>query len=871
MAKRLFIKYGSLRQDTHDAVTVPYDPATFNFGYELEIHDRDYPSAATQISEISSDGAVISQKGSSDMNKVIVPTILSFTMFINSAAEQSFLEDLISGDEERFYVKLYHRQQLIFTGYILIEQVSQDINGSYRALNITATDGLTRLKEINYPIESPAVEASQRFGVTNDTSIVQYIDITANYNKDGVATTKDLTLQVYPSGNFQEIYTLIVDIGVIDSLTFDTIVPPSTVTINTIGSPIYNTILSETTRIGYPTFMETIVRCFEESNVSTLYSSTYPLFNVYTNWEESEMDFTNTDRPGLLDQMACQSNLFLNISQENEEEVSITSSSNSFNCYKVLETILSILHCKMFYENGRYYIRHAWGSEATNGDMNYKSYQPDGTYISAAITEKSEQLGYEGTDVIRLISPSSTKYLAPYKYCEIELTAQTNNIGLSSDIIIAPDYDWRKFNTFLEGERIRLSIDFYHSITNTDGDLQLYVNGFWEFNYQVKVGNYYLSMDLGDTIATWSTDSTKVVKYRPYTTSSNIEDYIESTKSFYCDPLLEDGDFELRLVLVQFNYDNNNIYYRRAEDSSLPDINTSFIVAEHSLQVKLVTQNEDHNGKFTYRSSAVIGNTRVKNIKTILGELDQVVDNISQIYTWNETLDKMIPNEDDTHIRDWGGGISLMRKLLNSYYSTHSNSKEIIVGSVDDTVNRLSYDTVLEWYGKDYMPISLERITGKDRYKGQWIEVGKTVVDNSDDNVDIFYIPTRNGFLGSGLLGGISDEMFQNSSEQNGNAMIGNLLFSRTYYITDQNYAQILLYTIPEDLSIYKRRSIDDSFILYVNGVRWIYEIEEADVTKAGQFWLEEDTLNWKFFRPITGSVRLEVWDRLIVELDATI
>lgn len=790
MAKRLSITYGSLRQDTHDAVTVPYDPATFNFGYELEIHDRDYTGTLKAISEIGSDGAVISQKsGGANMNKIIVPSVLSFTMYINSTDEESFLTDLIDADEERFTIELYHRQQLQFRGYILIEQVSQDVTSSYRALNITAVDGLTRLKEVKYPI-------------------------------------------------YEETSTL-----------------------------------TESRLRGYPTFLETIVRCFEESNVSSLYSSTYPLFNVYTNWEESEMDFTNTDRPGLLDQIACQSNLFHNLSEENEEEVSITSSSNSFNCYKVLETILSILHCKIFYENGRYYIRHAWGSEATNGDMNYKSYEPDGTYISAAITEKSEQLGYEGTDVIRLLAPSATKYVAPYKYCEVELTAQANRVGILSNILQAPDFNWRTYNYFLEGEEVSLFIDFVHEVRTSDGEPHISAGQMWEFRFQIKVGSYYLYKTNASTSGEWLQDSTKYVQYIPNNNIGFIEDSFESTKSIHCPALEEEGDLEMRLIYVGYRPNSPGIeYYRRALDTTTyPDISTTVYQLFHSLQTKLITQNEDHNGKFTYRSTPSSGNSRVKNIKTIIGELDSVVDNISQIYTWNESLNKMIPNGDDRNVRDWGSGVSLIRRLLNSYYETHSKTKEIIVGSVDDTVNRLSYDTVIEWYGKDYMPISLERITGKDRYKGEWIEVGKTVVDNSDDNVDIFYVPTRNGFLGSGVVGLVTDEMLQGTSEQEGTSVLGNLLYSRTYYITNQNYAQILTYTIPEDLSVYKRRSIDDSFILYVNGVRWIYEIEEADVTKAGQFWLEEDTLNWKFFRPITGSVRLEVWDRLIVELDATI
>ena len=72
-------------------------------------------------------------------------------------------------------------------------------------------------------------------------------------------------------------------------------------------------------------------------------------------------------------------------------------------------------------------------------------------------------------------------------------------------------------------------------------------------------------------------------------------------------------------------------------------------------------------------------------------------------------------------------------------------------------------------------------------------------------------------------------------------------------------------------MSIYKRRSIDDSFVMYVNGVRQIYEIDEADVNRAGRFTLEEGTTNWKLFRNVTSQIMLEVYDRLIVETEEII
>ena len=80
---------------------------------------------------------------------------------------------------------------------------------------------------------------------------------------------------------------------------------------------------------------------------------------------------------------------------------------------------------------------------------------------------------------------------------------------------------------------------------------------------------------------------------------------------------------------------------------------------------------------------------------------------------------------------------------------------------------------------------------------------------------------------------------------------------------------QILTHTIPSYIKTeYTRPSIDDSYILYVNGVRWRYVPTLLEVNKAGVFTLEPVTLNWNIFRQLDAEIRLEIWDRLVVEID---
>ena len=144
MGLRLYTTYNTLRQSTHDLPTYQYDPEIFNFGWKIEIWDRDYIGSSSEIEAIGADGVVLKMEGGrSDMNKAIVPTVASFSMLINTQAEEDFLTDLTLGDEERFYIKIYHKERLKFVGYTIVDEITEDITEKNRTLNITAVDGLS--------------------------------------------------------------------------------------------------------------------------------------------------------------------------------------------------------------------------------------------------------------------------------------------------------------------------------------------------------------------------------------------------------------------------------------------------------------------------------------------------------------------------------------------------------------------------------------------------------------------------------------------------------------------------------------------------------------------------------------------------------
>jgi hypothetical protein len=812
MAKRLSIIYGSLRQDTHDLPTFVYDPATFNFGYELEIHDRDFVGTAASIGNIAAGGVTIKmQGGRSDMNKAIVPTVASFSILISNQAEEDFLTALTLGDEERFHIKLYHRQQLIFAGYLLIDQITEDITEGVRVLNITAVDGLSRMKDIKYKL--------------------------GEYNSDAFS----------------------------------------------ISLPFSNP--------SYPTFIEIINKCMVQSNIPDLYPTNHPLYNVYIDWYESNMDQSDTTRPSVFDQVRCQDKLFYNLDKDDSNywEINPKTKSRAMSCYNVLETILTLFHAKIFYEDGRYYIRHAFGSEQVNADMRYVSYKSVAAsgsdagsveYLDNGTTMNREQsIGYEFSDALRLIKPSSVEYIAPHKYVEVAYQTLVET-PLNEYLWADNDNTWQNMNYFVEDETIQVHLTINHVAYYNDAQIAFSPLS-WRFETQIRMGTWYLqNKDDSSFLCEWVEDSNAVVVHEVeiYTGQTKFSSLINYTTE--ASPI--DGPLEMRFLNATLNRPDLGEVYKKG---IFAGVLTNTVDTDHtgtytSILAGLISQNwnSDEEKLTLYRSGSINGNSKTKSIDILLGnDTDEDYD-LSQLYVWQADIgggdsafvpfaytlagDHVIYNP----TQDWGGGNLIQQKLVESYAKTHTITKRIINGILDDTKNRVTYNTVLTWEGYDFLPISLEHITSLDRYKGQFIEIGKST---NSVNVDIVISPTRSSGLVPPEVGSPSQIELAGLLEGAGNSGVGNLLKSRSYTIDNLNYLQILTHTIPSDIKTeYTRSSIDDSYILYVNGVRWRYVPTLLEVDKAGVFTLEPGTLNWNIFRQLDAEIRLELWDRLVVEAD---
>ncbi|MAO22822.1 MAG: hypothetical protein CMJ25_18895 [Phycisphaerae bacterium] len=643
---------------------------------------------------------------------------------------------------------------------------------------------------------------------------------------------------------------------------------------------------------SYPTFIEIINKCMVQSNIPDLYPANHPLYNVYIDWYESNMDASDTTKPSVFDQVRCQDKLFYNLDKDDSNywEINPKTKSRTMSCYKVLETILTLFHAKIFYEDGRYYIRHAFGSESTSGDMRYVSYKSVaavGTdpasvqYLdNGVIMNKEQEIGYQFSDALRLIKPSSVEYIAPHKYVEVAYQGLVET-ALNEYLWQDSNNTWQNMNYFVEDETIQVHLTLNH-VPFYDGDQLAFVPLSWRFETQIKMGTWYLQNKEGSSfLCEWVEDSDAVVVHEVeiYTGQTKFSTLINYTTE--ASPI--DGPLEMRLLNATLTREGTDVYKKGIFDGVLTDTVSAIYSGTYtSILAGLISQNwnSDEEKLTLYRSGSINGNSKTKSVNILLGNDTDSDYDLNQLYVWQTDIgggdSAFVPFAyilSGEHIiynplQDWGGGNLIQQKLVESYAKTHTITKRIINGILDDTKNRVTYNTVFTWEGYDFMPISLEHITSLDRYKGQFIEIGKST---NTINVDLVFSPTRSSGLVPPEVGSPSQVELATLLEGAGSSAAGNLLKSRSYVISNSDTANILTHTIPSGLSDdYTIPSIHDSYILYVNGVRWRYVTTLLEVDKPGLFTLEEGTTNWKIFRAIDAEIRLEVWDRLIIETDAT-
>lgn len=125
--------------------------------YKVYVDDTDYAGAAIEIDLADGGFSLRMEGGGDDMFFPIIGSKLTVPVAVSDATLsdlQSFADELLTASETRFIVRVYINtgtgDELYWTGYVLPDLSGfEDIEPPYQ-FSITATDGLARLKKIDY-------------------------------------------------------------------------------------------------------------------------------------------------------------------------------------------------------------------------------------------------------------------------------------------------------------------------------------------------------------------------------------------------------------------------------------------------------------------------------------------------------------------------------------------------------------------------------------------------------------------------------------------------------------------------------------------------------------------------------------------------
>ena len=122
--------------------------------YKIEIWDEDYTGSSPDAFTVDGNGFILDYKGLTDnIYSPIIGSSVSFGMYVNDTATTTFLNTLKEYQQDRYYIKIYRGNnevttELMWAGYIIQDLVQiEDVSQPY-LLNIRATDGLAKLKDV---------------------------------------------------------------------------------------------------------------------------------------------------------------------------------------------------------------------------------------------------------------------------------------------------------------------------------------------------------------------------------------------------------------------------------------------------------------------------------------------------------------------------------------------------------------------------------------------------------------------------------------------------------------------------------------------------------------------------------------------------
>ena len=152
--------------------------------WQIDILDSTFSGSVT-LFKTGSEGFSLTYKGITERLDPILSSALTLPCEVENTVFESFLIEIMTAQEERFTVKVYKNLVLYWVGVVLADLVQIEDTAFPYSFDLTFTDGLARLKDIDYnsvTVTFPYVNRTPYTG--RDTIIAHLLKILA---KTGIA------------------------------------------------------------------------------------------------------------------------------------------------------------------------------------------------------------------------------------------------------------------------------------------------------------------------------------------------------------------------------------------------------------------------------------------------------------------------------------------------------------------------------------------------------------------------------------------------------------------------------------------------------------------------------------------------------------
>ena len=123
-----------------------------NETYEINIYDSEYSGSVIDF-DLDRDGIIeVYDSEDKGRNKAIITSSMEIDMLVKNESIETFIEDVVNAPEGRFLLEVKKNSGKYWYGYVLPDQFTlQDRrNDAHRVLRLKATDGIARLKDVDY-------------------------------------------------------------------------------------------------------------------------------------------------------------------------------------------------------------------------------------------------------------------------------------------------------------------------------------------------------------------------------------------------------------------------------------------------------------------------------------------------------------------------------------------------------------------------------------------------------------------------------------------------------------------------------------------------------------------------------------------------